>query len=1328
MRMPPGVTVSNSYTFRILDSNDLVPAAIEASIAIDAQYVIGLVSQYISWAGTMDFVVEIRPASELTWSDADGLLPSFVQLGWTGNGWTNQTITEAVTGIDLNPGRPDVGLTIYLADDGTIKNYGAPVWFDPNPGFESASAVPAGMHDFVGIMIHETFHSLGFINYTQEWTSRLVTQGGVSYFTGQNSAALFGGPIPFQAGYDHYGYAQDPSIPINRGLMYQFGNYERNRWDIGRIDLAILADLGYTIKSYDGLSLFEFIDTATDLSGTGAGEALYGDYHANVLSGLGGDDRIEGGAGSDQLSGGDGNDLLTGGSGVDSFDGGANTTVRDPVTVYGDRISFAEPRATQGAVADLRTGIISNDGFGNSETMANVESIGAGTAFADTFHGNDGRNALLGSRGDTLNGFGGDDIILVTAAPAGIAGGTGFDLLELFSGGGFYLPDSDGDGLAQTAPAMTSGWQVDLEAGTVRDGYGNLGVVGGIEDVTGSAAADSIGGDGDSNIIKGNGGGDTLFGAGGDDLIVGGAGNDDLDGGAGDDTIQGGDGDDLLEVEEEGTDIVEGGAGEDLLAVHYGDAEIDVIMTAPAVDPSGGYAGSVGDGSGRNISYSGIERFSIVTGAGADVVYGGNGWNFALLGSGDDHYISALSAGNYESVDGGEGIDGLTVDRSDNPTGAIWNLGGSPPNVGDYQRFEYFVSLTTGDGQDAIGTTQVERSDNITLGANSDSVTLWNGHDTVNGGKAGAGGTNSGFDTLVLNYGQATTGVRNIGALTSDAAGYSGKIGDDSTRSATFQAIDRFLVATGSGNDNITTGIGNDEIRTGGGNDVLDGGGGNDLLDGGSGDDSMTGGAGNDIFVVSSAGDAVIEQAGEGVDEVMTALAVYSLAGVANVEKLTGTSSAEQDLTANAGNNVVTAGGGADVLHLEAGGDDIVFGGDGNDSIHFGESLRAADQVDGGAGFDTLFLHGNYAAGVTLLPATLKNVERITLLHFGQSGYTLFTNDSNVAAGQVLAIDASGLGAFETLSFHGEAETDGAFNITGGAAMDILFGGAGDDVFSGGGGSDRFFGGGGADTMIGGADDDYYQVTEAGDSVVEAAGEGVDHISTNLAVFSLAATPHVENLGGGRAEGQTLTGNALANIITGFHGNDVIDGGSGADEMRGGLGDDLYHVDDSGDRAFEAVSEGTDEIRTGLASFSLSSNPNVFNVENLTGTSANGQTLTGSAANNVVTGGSGNDVLRLQHGGDDTVFGGAGNDSIFFIGALTGADVVNGGDGGDTLVLQGAYGALTLTANVTQIENISILAGSNTAFGEPGTNRYDYGLTIHDANFAAGVQARINAG
>ncbi|HEY0130547.1 MAG TPA: M10 family metallopeptidase C-terminal domain-containing protein, partial [Allosphingosinicella sp.] len=89
--------------------------------------------------------------------------------------------------------------------------------------------------------------------------------------------------------------------------------------------------------------------------------------------------------------------------------------------------------------------------------------------------------------------------------------------------------------------------------------------------------------------------------------------------------------------------------------------------------------------------------------------------------------------------------------------------------------------------------------------------------------------------------------------------------------------------------------------------------------------------------------------------------------------------------------------------------------------------------------------------------------------------------------------------------------------------------------------------------------------------------------------------------------------------------------------------------------------------------------------------------------------------------------GGAGNDNIFFGATLTQFDVVTGGADTDTLVLQGNYsGGLTLSAKVTEIENVSLLGGDNTSLGEPGTNRYDYALTTNDSNFAAGVQARIN--
>ncbi len=216
------------------------------------------------------------------------------------------------------------------------------------------------------------------------------------------------------------------------------------------------------------------------------------------------------------------------------------------------------------------------------------------------------------------------------------------------------------------------------------------------------------------------------------------------------------------------------------------------------------------------------------------------------------------------------------------------------------------------------------------------------------------------------------------------------------------------------------------------------------------------------------------------------------------------------------------------------------------------------------------------------------------------------------------------------------------------------------------------------------------------------------------------------SLGGGDSAtvNVTVTGEySLPHVVRGTEGADLLTGTNLAETLVGGAGNDVYIVNDAGDVIEEDAGAGTDEIRTGLAIFSLVDLPNV---ENLTATSDASHDFRGNAGDNAVAGGDGNDLLRLHDGGDDIVNAGAGSDNIFFIGALTSADVVDGGDGVDTLILQGAYESLVLTANITQIENISILAGSNIVFGGASGNRHDYALTIHDSNFAAGVQARIN--
>jgi Ca2+-binding RTX toxin-like protein len=561
--------VANDYTFHIEDRNNLVSAALEDSIARCAQYAIGLISRYIDWQGTLDFVVEVRPGSELTWSDADGLLPSYTQVSWTGSAWSNDTLTECLTGIDPNPGRADAGCTIYLADDGTIRDYGAPVWFDPDPRFERNPAVPAGMHDFVGLFTHEVFHSLGMIAYTKQWTDRIVTAGDLSYFTGAQAAALYGGPIPFLAGFDHYGDTAIPSIPISRGLMFEWGNYEGNRFDLDRIDLAILADLGYHIKSYDGLSLFEMVDTNTALAGSGGADALYGDYHDNVLTGLGGNDRIEGGAGSDQLTGGEGDDLLDGGAGGDDLRGGAGNDTYvvdqagDVVTeLVGEGVdTIRTGLGAAGAIYTLGAWLENLVGTSNSgqsvaaNALANVVTMGNGDDVVD----------LSAGGNDIVAGNGGNDYLYFGAAfdAADRAdGGAGSDVLGLL--GTYNLTLGAGSLSGIEALSLLSGtsaggsshvsYSITTVDANVPAG-GRLTVYAGglLPDETllfdGHAETDgalSVYGGAGIDLIAGGPASDAFIGGGGDDQLYGLGGNDWLEGGLGADLLRGGFGSDLF--------------------------------------------------------------------------------------------------------------------------------------------------------------------------------------------------------------------------------------------------------------------------------------------------------------------------------------------------------------------------------------------------------------------------------------------------------------------------------------------------------------------------------------------------------------------------------------------------------------------------------------------------------------------------------------------------------------------------------------------------------------------------------------------------------------
>lgn len=224
----------------------------------------------------------------------------------------------------------------------------------------------------------------------------------------------------------------------------------------------------------------------------------------------------------------------------------------------------------------------------------------------------------------------------------------------------------------------------------------------------------------------------------------------------------------------------------------------------------------------------------------------------------------------------------------------------------------------------------------------------------------------------------------------------------------------------------------------------------------------------------------------------------------------------------------------------------------------------------------------------------------------------------------------------------------------------------------------------------------------------------------------------VENLIGGTVN-DVLTGNSLANAITGGDGDDNISGGVGAasctadiDVLTGGAGNDSFKMGAIGDCGDEIVGgAGTDTVdyqyRTaaltitvdGAANDGIASEADNIktDVEVIVGGSA-GDTITGGSGNetihggagaDIISGGNGNDTL-IGNAGDDTLNGGAGddlfeaegNDSVFVNSSTVttddkgaGADLMNGGGGTDKL----SYAARTRPIGVTMCTDSAAATG-----------------------------------
>ncbi len=658
-----------------------------------------------------------------------------------------------------------------------------------------------------------------------------------------------------------------------------------------------------------------------------------------TISGNNSNNTLNGTSGGDDIYGNGGNDTINAGSGTD--------------TVYG------------GSGTDRLFGQDGNDSlFGDS-----------GSDFL--FGGNDNDILFGGTGNDSLSGDAGNDTLV---------GGTGAD--TLVGGDGIDWVDYS---------AETSGVTVNLTTGTATDGGGSTDTISQVENILGSAFADSLTGSSDANEIVAGVGDDTVLAGAGDDTVYGGVGNDSIDGGDGADSIV---------------------AGSDTPATQ----SLDFNWNLAGADGQSVAGGVVQDTGGIQVT--------------ATMTNDGNATTFA---------VESTSSGYVAPGESFNALSNLHVGGTGAGNTATVALDFAATSGSPYEDEVLNASFRI-DDIDQGGTNW---QDILTIRAydaagNEVPVTFtMAGNDTVSGNTITAGNTS---DTTNSAAGSALIQVAGPVArivIDYDNTYTSGQL--IFVSDVHFDAVykDNDLVDGGLGNDTIEGGYGQDTLYGGDGDDSLFGGVGNDSLFGGTGMDSLFGGTGKDTLDGGDDADSI--EAGDGADLVYGGAGddtinfgngddtVYGGDGNDLIDDLPG--------TMLSGTNLVYGGAGNDTVWT-GDGNDTVYGGDGNDVL-WGEGDN--DQLFGGLGDDTLFGGDG--------DDTLSGDDGLDVLYGG-------AGDDSLSGGAGNDVLYGGEGN-NTLDGGAGSDTlyggSGADLLIGGADRDTIFGDIGDTVDGGGSGDDQDF-------------------------------------------------------------------------------------------------------------------------------------------------------------------------------------------------------------------------------------------------------------------------------
>ena len=793
-------------------------------------------------------------------------------------------------------------------------------------------------------------------------------------------------------------------------------------------------------STLDATAIKALVTTAT----TGS-DYIVGYDAADSLSGGAGNDTLLGNAGNDTLEGGAGGDLLYGGQGSDTY------------------------RFQLGSGSDL---IINRDGLGGPST--DTLELGAGISSANITVTNYGESLRIAVNGTS-------DQVTIDQ---------------------YFQDDGLGpDGLGTIRFADSSTLSLTTIKGLV------LTSTSGDDYLSGFATNDSISGAGGNDILTGKGGNDTLDGGAGDDLLTGNSGNNVFRFGRGDgrDTINGADSgppNRLNTIEFKAgvlpSDVVISRQTSSLVLSIAGTSDVVTVWSFfRDDDPSNPYNPvqqvTFGDGTtwsaaailaqwnptsagpdnvigtyGADVILGGVGADTITGAAGADTVFGGTDADSLTGGDGND---SLLGEGGEDRLFGGAGDD--TLDGGAGNDTLDGGLGDDQFNVGNNTGRD---SISDSGGADKLvfgaGIVQAD----VTLFRDAMDLVVAVSSTAAQTRIVGYFGANGGIERMEFSDGDFwTSSVIASRIVSGSPNAATGTIGNDVF--VVDNAGDTITEGAGQGTDLVNSSVGfvlgtNLENLTltgyvdiaGTGNtlsNVITGNAGDNRLNGGLGLDTLAGGAGNDTYVVDdpdNAGafdtpsDTIVENAGGGIDRVViVGGAEYNYTLASNVEEL---------YVTNVTSGWTTAGGA--YIYRTLTGNAL------SNTIDFDPNSTFGATIDGGAGADTM--RGSISTDIYVVDDPGDVIEELrggalTSPYSAQDwvwssiSYTLGPWLENLRLTGNLATTGVGNELNNTL--------DGSYNSAG----NVLAGGTGRDLY----------------------------VLGAGDTVVEAASEGVDTVEFNYA-------------------------------------------------------------------------------------------------------------------------------------------------------------------------------------------------------------------------------------